>query len=192
MTHRFLLDNDGSNLFYNLTDDVERDIQDAVHECPAEVTTYLLCAGAGTFYYPTRVGEVAPNAAPLLAAHQRGMDPFGLILRALRRAGKEVFITYRMNDVHNPDAPDQWNTSRFKREHPEAIVDAEAVREGRADWMCYCLDYAARGRAGLCPGHDARTGRSVRQRGADRRHPTGLDALSPAPVRHTGPSVGQA
>ncbi len=64
------------------------------------------------------------------------------MLRALRRAGKEVFLTYRMNDVHNPDAPDQWNTSRFKREHPDAIVDPRAVREKHADWMCYCLDYS--------------------------------------------------
>lgn len=142
MTRRFLLDNDGSNIFFKLTDDPERDVADAVAECPPSVTTYLLCSGAGRFYYPTDVGDVAPMEG-LLAAHARGVDPFGMFLRGLKDAGKETFITRRMNDVHNPE--EDWNAPRIRREHPDWIVDAEAVKAGTADWMAYCLDYSRSG-----------------------------------------------
>lgn len=111
MKRRFLLDNDGSNIFHNLTDNIEHDIAEAIQECPDNITTYLLCSGAGTYYFPTRVGAVDPRAKGLLKAHADGKDPFGMFLSALRKAGKETFITFRMNDVHNPDDADEWNTS---------------------------------------------------------------------------------
>ena len=130
---RLLLDNDGGNLFYHLTDDVEQDIRDAVAECPENVTTYLLCAGAGTLYYPTSVGTVVPNAPGLLRAHASGVDPFGMLLTGLREAGKETFVTVRMNDVHDPE--DEWNLPTVRRRHPDAI------REGKGGWMAYCMDY---------------------------------------------------
>jgi len=66
----------------------------------------------------------------------------GLTLKALRAAGKEIFLTFRMNDVHNPTDPDQWNTPVIRREHPEMIVDPEGAAEPDADWMCWCLDYS--------------------------------------------------
>lgn len=144
MTRRFLLDNDGSNLFYHLSDEVERDVCETVEECPANVTTYLLCSGAGTFYFPTRVGTVVPNAAPLLKAHAAGKDPFGMLIGELRASGKETFVSFRMNDVHNPDAPDQWNLPTVRREHPDCVVNGAAVRSGKADWLDYCLDYSRR------------------------------------------------
>jgi len=141
--HRFLLDNDGSNFFcHTMTDDVEGSVAEAVRECPRNVTTYLLCAGGGTHYFPTQVSRVVPTAERLLAAHGRGIDPFGLFLAALREAGKETFITLRMNDVHNPDDPCGWNTPRLKLTHPEYVVDAEAVREKHGGWMAHCLDYS--------------------------------------------------
>ena len=136
---RFLLDNDGSNLFNHLTDDVEQDIRDAVAECPENVTTYLLCPGAGTFYYPTRVGDVAPNAPGLLRAHASGVDPFGMLISGLREAGKETFVTIRMNDVHDPE--DEWNLPAVRRRHPDCVVDPDAIRVGTGGWMAYCMDY---------------------------------------------------
>jgi hypothetical protein len=139
---RFLLDNDGSNLFFRLTDDVERDVEDAAAECPANVTTYLLCSGAGKFYYPTEVGDVMP-IEPLLAAHRKGKDPFDMLLRALRKGGKETLITRRMNDVHDPEQ--DWNLPRVRKEHPDWVVDAESVKAGKGDWMAYCLDYSRPG-----------------------------------------------
>jgi len=62
MTRRFLLDNDGSSFFgHTMGDNIEASIDEAIWECPEQVTTYLLCAGAARFYYPTRVGEVHPR-----------------------------------------------------------------------------------------------------------------------------------
>jgi len=142
VNRRFLLDNDGCNVFRSLTEDWERDIRETVEECPPNVTTYLICAGAGTLYFPTQVGVADPKAYPLLKAHAAGGDPFGELIRALRAAGKETFITLRMNDVHNPDAEDQWNTPKVRREHPDCVVDYEAIRRGNPDWMAYCLDYS--------------------------------------------------
>jgi hypothetical protein len=139
---RFILDNDGSNIFYNLGDDPAAAVDEAVRECPANVTTYMLCSGAGSCYWPTRIGRVDPRAIGLVAAHARGLDPLGMLLRGLKASGKETFITCRMNDVHNPTDADQWNTPRIRQEHPDFIVGADEVRAGRAEWMSYCLDYA--------------------------------------------------
>ena len=143
MIHRFLLDNDGSNFFgQTMRDDVEASIEEAVWECPANVTTYLLCAGSARFYFPTRVGEVAPTYQRLLRAHAEGKDPFGLFLKALRKAGKETFVTFRMNDVHNANEPDHPSVPSFRKKHPDLIVGAEAVRRGDHGWLNYCLDYS--------------------------------------------------
>ncbi len=140
---RFIIDNDGSNLFWmkTLTDD---DLRWAADQCPKSVTTYLVCLGAGTFYYPCKVGEVVPaRMAPALnAAIARGEDPPGKFFEYLRKAGKEVFITYRMNDVHNANDKDDWNISGFRKKHPDCVVGVDEVKNNKADWMSYCLDYS--------------------------------------------------
>ncbi len=141
MSRRFLLDNDGSNVFHGPAANLDREIAESVAECPANVTTYLLCAGAGTQYFKTAHGVVDPRT-PLAQAHAAGKDPFAVFLAGLRTAGKETFATFRMNDVHNPEDEDQWNTPRIRREDPDCIVDPAAVRNGTADWMSYCLDYS--------------------------------------------------
>lgn len=147
--HRFILDNDGSNFFLRaMSENIEECIIDAVGRCPASVTTYMLCPGAGTYLYPTRVGEVIaqtdmfPASKYLRGALEQGVDPFGMFLEALRKAGKETFITLRMNDVHNPNDPTDWNTPRFRKEHPDLAVDVDAVAANTDDWLCYCLDYS--------------------------------------------------
>jgi len=141
---RFLLDNDGGNVLYdhNLGDDVERAVEEAIRECPPNVTTYLLCSGAGTSYWPTKIGVVDPHLKALRAAHARGLDPLGRLLRGLKASGKETFITYRMNDVHEPDAADQWNTPRVRIEHPDCVVGLAEIEADKAEWMSYCLDYS--------------------------------------------------
>lgn len=141
MIKRFLLDNDGSNITYNLGEDVSGAVAEVIRECPANVTTYLLCSGAGSCYWPTKIGHVDPRTKGLIAAQARGLDPLGLLLQGLKAAGKETFITYRMNDVHYPTDADQWNTPQIRREHPDCIVGLKEVQEGRAEWMSYCLDY---------------------------------------------------
>ena len=144
MTHRFCLDDDGSNFFaHTMTDDIEASIAEVVDLCPSRLTTYFLCPnGCGKFYYPTRIGEVYPAARKLLEAHKKDQDPFGLLLQGLRQAGKETFITYRMNDVHGADDPNHPGTAEFKKQHPDFIVDAAAAASGQGSWMAYCLDYS--------------------------------------------------
>jgi len=131
---RFLLDNDSSNFITRFSlDDIETTVEEVVRECPPNVTTILLCSGAGTCYWPTTIGHVDPRAQGLIAAHAHGIDPLGDLLQRLKDAGKETFITYRMNDVHNPMDADQWNTPRIRRENPDCIVGLDEVRENRAD-----------------------------------------------------------
>lgn len=140
-TKRFLLDNDTTNIIHRLGDDVSGAVAEAVRECPPNVTTYLLCSGAGTCYWPTEIGHVDSRAEGLLAAHKRGLDPLRMLLEGMKQSGKETFITYRMNDVHNPTDGKQWNTPRIRREHPDCIVGMDEVKAGNASWMSYCMDY---------------------------------------------------
>jgi len=145
MKRRFLLDNDGSNLFHSklwAVDHLEEAVSEVVRECPPNVTTYLLCSNAGTCYFPTQVGVVDPRAEVVTAALARGQDAFGMLLKALQASGRETFITMRMNDVHNPDAADEWNTPKIRREHPDYVVGLDEIQAGRGEWMSYCLDYS--------------------------------------------------
>ncbi len=139
---RLILDHDGHSTFSTLSADFRRDIDEVVGDCPPNVSTYLLCPGAGRYYYPTAVGEVDPRCTQLVAEHARGQDPFGYFLGRLRAAKKEVFVTVRMNDVHEPTAADEWNLPKVRRAHPDAIVDAAAVARGDTDWRNWALDYS--------------------------------------------------
>lgn len=137
-----IIDDDGNNYFHHLTDDPARDARDLVDELPASVTDYMLCPGAGTFYFPTKIARTDPHIKKLNDLHAAGIDPFGILLSAIRHSGRRTFITCRMNDVHNPTDADEWNMPLVRKQHPDAIVDAAAVQAGNAEWMCYCLDYA--------------------------------------------------
>ncbi len=139
---RLLLDHDGHSTFSTLSPDFRRDIDEVVAACPPNVTTYLLCPGAGRYYYPTKVGETDPRCTQLASEQAAGRDPFGYFLGRLKAAGKETFVTVRMNDVHEPTAADEWNLPRVRRAHPDAIVDAAAVARGDTDWRNWALDYS--------------------------------------------------
>ncbi len=149
MRRRLLLDQDGTCFFLQtMTQDILGSIRRAVAECSPNVTTYLVCAGAGTLLYPTRVGtmvpfvESFPGSRHLHDAVGKGMDPFGMFLSALRQAGKETFITLRMNDVHEANNLDGWNISQFKRENLDKVVDPTGVANKTGDWYSYCFDYS--------------------------------------------------
>jgi hypothetical protein len=142
---RFIIDNDGTNLFMLKSPLTDEDLKWAVEQCPKSVTTYMVCPNAiGKFYYPCSIGEtISREVAPyLIDAFENGEDPFGKFLEYLKQDGKEAFITYRMNDAHNANEPDHWGASEFKKNHPEHAVDVEAIKSGHADWMSYCLDYS--------------------------------------------------
>ena len=139
---RLLVDHDGHLLFSTLTTDYRADIDEEVREIPANVTTFLLCCGAGRMYYPTKVGLVDPNLKQLIAEHARGNDPFGYFLEKLKASGRETFVEFRMNDVHNPTADNHWNTPRVREQHPEAIARPEAAARGDPEWMNWSLDFS--------------------------------------------------
>ncbi|MCF7734218.1 MAG: hypothetical protein K9M98_02760 [Cephaloticoccus sp.] len=139
---RLLLDDDGHNVFSTLSEDYRKDIEEAVAECPPKVTTYLLCCGAGKFYYPTKVAAVDPRCKQLVAEHARGNDPFGYFLQRLKAAGKETCVSFRMNDVHNPEDADEWNLPLVRKQHPDCIVGRAAVERGDPDWFNFGLDYS--------------------------------------------------
>jgi len=139
---RLLIDHDGNLLFQFPSNNIELDIKESVGEIPSNVSTYLLCCGAGTMYFPTHVGVVDPRSTVLAEAHAQGKDPFGMFLQALRQTGIETYITMRMNDVHNPTDADCWNTPPIRIKHPDYIVDIEAAKRNDPEWMNYCLDYS--------------------------------------------------
>jgi len=142
MQKRYILDNDGTNIFGHsdpLNDEV---IARAVQECPDTVTTYLICPNwCGKFFFPTQVGEVLPeSSAPSFhALLKEGKDPLGMFIERMRSTGREVFITYRTNDVHGADDPNHPGASEFKKAHPDFVVDPT---DTSGNWMARCLDYS--------------------------------------------------
>jgi hypothetical protein len=139
---RLLIDHDGHLLFSTLTTDYRADIDEEVRELPANVTTFLLCCGAGRFYFPTKIGLVDPNLKQLIAEHAKGNDPFGYFMEKLHASGREAFITFRMNDVHNPTAENHWNMPLVREQHPDVIARPEAAARGDPEWMNWSLDFS--------------------------------------------------
>lgn len=135
---RLLLNDDGTNIFWR--DDLSLElVRRHVAECPHAVTTYLLCPnGIQKMLYPSDREEVSTRGA-LRKLMEAGEDPFGEFLRGLKRRGFETLITFRMNEVHNVDRPDDPDLSRFWRAHPEYRV---ARGENPGDWLSQCLDYS--------------------------------------------------
>lgn len=135
---RLLFNSDGTNLFWR--DDVSMEmVAKHVAEVPKDVTTYLLCPnGIHKMMYPSAHEELSTRGAlPALVA--AGYDPFGAFLDGVRARGFETFITFRMNEVHNVDKPEDPDLSRFWREHPEYRVERG---ENPGNWMAQCLDYS--------------------------------------------------
>ena len=138
MQQRFLLNNDGTNLFWR--DDLTMElVARHVDECPREVTTYLLCPnGIQTMMYPSAVEALSPHE-PLRRLVDAGKDPFGAFLVRAKQRGFETFVTFRMNEVHCVDTPEDPRLSAFWREHPEYRVERG---NHPGDWMAQALDYS--------------------------------------------------
>ncbi len=139
---RLLIDHDGHLLFSTLTANYRADVDEEVRELPANVTTFLLCCGAGRMYFPTKVGLVDPNLKQLIAEHAKGNDPLGYFLAKLKASGRETFIEFRMNDVHNPTDANHWNLPLVREQHPEVIARPEAAARGDPEWMNWSLDFS--------------------------------------------------
>ena len=47
-----------------------------------------------------------------------GHDPFGVMIDRAREQGLEVFVSFRLNEIHDVQNPDSMIVSRFWKEHP--------------------------------------------------------------------------
>ena len=135
---RLLVNDDGTNLFWREDLTPEAVFRQA-ESIPHGVTTVLVCPnGIQKMLYPSNA-EAVSERGRLRQSIAEGQDLFGAYIEALRRRGFEVFITFRMNEVHNvhdlkdPDLCDLW------RNHPEWRVEPGAPL---TDWMAQCLDYS--------------------------------------------------
>jgi len=147
---RFIYNSDGDNMFIYAPPPMSADaVRAYIDEIAAtQVTTLFICPQVGmAANYLTQVGDMlgvnvtpveakriqergaterasleraAMNLAGLAAA---GHDPLGLIVERAREKGLEVFVSFRLNEVHAVDKPDDFPSSliisRFWRAHPE-------------------------------------------------------------------------
>ncbi len=67
----------------------------------------------------TKSGSLERLAANLQSLVDAGHDPLELVLARAKHKQREVFISFRMNEVHNVSDPDSLLFSRFWKGHPE-------------------------------------------------------------------------
>lgn len=150
--NRLILDSDGHNfLLVCLCDDTREGIIKAISEqlvtIPREVSTYCLSPGCGTYYYPTKIGEImgetecTAGMEHFRRALDKGLDPFGMWIDAINKSHMECFISFRMNDVHEPLAENGWNTPEFRLQHPDMTTNPAFTDACEPDWWIYGLDY---------------------------------------------------
>ncbi len=132
---RILYNSDGSNIFWptdsNTPEAVHRYVDEVVG---TQVDTFLICPCAGQpMYYPSQVSKMfectdhprelfvsmGRNLRDLVAA---GHDPIGLVVDRAREQGLEVFITFRMNELHGANEPGHPLNAPFWEAHPEYRV----------------------------------------------------------------------
>ncbi len=129
--HRFIYNSDANNMFLYAKPPMKpKDIEPYIDEISnTGVTTLYVSPNLGMkMNYPSRIAEMltldhaqshnreAINLHSLLKA---GCDPLGLVIDLARERGLEVFISFRLNEVHAVDQIDSPILSRFWKEHPE-------------------------------------------------------------------------
>lgn len=143
---RFIYNSDGDNMFdYRKPPVTPRDFHPYVDEiADTGVTTLFMSCHIGMkVNFPGKVNELlgtfvtpaqetaivngasakeatleraAANLRSLLAA---GHDPLGVILERARERKLETFVSFRLNEVHAVEAPEQMIISDWWRKHPE-------------------------------------------------------------------------
>jgi hypothetical protein len=145
-----IYNSDADNMFIYVAPPMRReDVHTYVDEvADAGASTLFMCPNLGMpLTFPTRTGEmfaaevtdeqrrqIAETAAVKSASLERaaanlhglidsGHDPVGLVLERARARGLETFITFRLNECHCVDTPDEFPlsliVSRFWRTHPQ-------------------------------------------------------------------------
>ncbi len=145
---RFIYNSDGSNMFiYKQVPMQPADVYSYVDEvADTQVTTFFMCPNYGMpLMYPSKVTEMigtllseeklketyeegakpekkktsARGIANLHALVKAGHDPVGLAVDRAREKGLEVFITLRLNEIHDVQTDGSLIVSKFWRDHPE-------------------------------------------------------------------------
>ena len=111
--------------------DLERLVEEIAYD-GSQVDTLLLCINAQVMYYPTKVGTLrgtasTPEERANWPARERqrfetmqrffdaGVDPYAVVLNAMRRRGREALLSFRMNDDHGND----FLRTQFRVDHPD-------------------------------------------------------------------------
>jgi hypothetical protein len=144
--YRFIYNSDGGNIFIDKGPGmIPADTHSYVDEvADTQVTTFFLCPNAGMkMLYPSEVaGMIGDHLSPeemertreiakepgkhteLEIANLRGMvaaghDPLRPIIDRAKEKGLEIFLTFRLNEVHDVNADDSFLVSDFWKSHPE-------------------------------------------------------------------------
>ena len=145
---RFIYNSDGSNMFiYKQPPMQPADVYSYVDEvADSQITTFFMCPNYGMpLMYPSKVTEMigtllsdeklketyeegakpekkktsARGIANLHGLVEAGHDPVGLVVDRAREKGLEVFITLRLNEIHDVQTAGSLIVSKFWRDHPE-------------------------------------------------------------------------
>jgi len=92
---------------------------------------------------PDKKGSIERALANLRGLVDAGHDPVRLVVERAKAKGMEVFITFRLNEIHDVHVDDTLLVSRFWRAHPQWRVGKEgdeiqpkfiSIIGGRADY----------------------------------------------------------
>lgn len=133
----------GSNGFVPITvDDLKQLVREVTYE-GSQVDTVLVCVNAQAVYYPSKVGTMrgevstpAERATWSKAEKQwsenvqgffaSGVDPHAVIMAEARERGREVLLSFRMNDDHGYD----YLRTKFWMDNPEYRLGSGALDFG--------------------------------------------------------------
>lgn len=115
---------------------------------------YVVQISFTTTTYDSKVGRMLCRNTQTPAAFaanpellRQGTDPFRLAVDYCRKNGKEIFASFRMNDIHDSWwAPGEknrwvWLFPEFKRKHPELLFGTQRKRPPCGAWSA--VDYEA-------------------------------------------------
>jgi hypothetical protein len=143
---RIIYNSDGGNIFIDKGPPMmPTDVNSYVDEVAGTgVTTFFICPNYGmVMMHPSQITEMLGDRlgqeqrtriAELAQANKgtteravvnlrslvdAGHDPIGLVVDRAREKDLEVFITFRLNEIHDVEQPESLLVSSFWREHPE-------------------------------------------------------------------------
>ena len=129
---RIIFNNDGCDVVYNLKEvSPEALLADRTTGLiGSHVDSIFYCPWSGGLGHVSYISDVAEPFlaktrvfAPNLigAFHEAGLDPLQIMIDFCRENGIEIFMSMRMNDVH--DSQPRWTEMipQFKKDHPELL-----------------------------------------------------------------------